>query len=203
MNGIVLIPRRKYAPADDFLSPSLRVLPVRLQFPRCLAVLGFLSICNSSHAQNFDIFGLKLGMTVGEAKAALLAHGVEPAIEEQRQYYTYSDGVNHNLKTEEFVTAMAAVRQTNSSDNFSVFFSPGPRGGKVVAVIRTVSSPNNPPIRSQYRDALIRKYGSPTSEDTSTIRWDLPEGKVQCIAGPVGSYLPTQPSILKKSIRQT
>lgn len=171
---------------------------MRSSYNRFLSVVAFIFFCNSSHAQNFDIVGLKLGMTVAEARAALLAYGVDPAIEEQRQYYTYSDGVNHNLNTEDFVTSIGATRQADSNDNFSVFFSPGPQGGRVVAVIRTVSSPNNPPVRSQYRDALIKKYGSPTTEDMSTIQWDFPAGKIQCIAGPVGTYLPTQPSILKK-----
>ena len=167
-------------------------------FLRLLSVIGFVFVCNSSNAQNIDIVGLKLGMTVAEAKAALLAYRVDPAIQEQRQYFTYSDGVNHNLKTEDFVTSIGATRQADSNDNFSVFFSPGPKGGRVVAVIRTVASPNNPPVRSKYRDALIKKYGPPTTEGISTIQWDFPAGKIQCIAGPVGTYAPTQPSILKK-----
>ena len=35
-------------------------------------------------------------------------------------------------------------------------------------------------------------------EDISTVQWDRPVGKIQCIVGAVGSYSPTQPSILKK-----
>lgn len=149
-------------------------------------------------SQDFDIVGIRLGMSVDEVYSALKAHGVDHKnIQEHRQYYNYSDGVT-NLNTDEFISYIDATKNTGSSDSLSIFFSPGPRGGRTVAVIRTVQNAANPPTRRQFLEALRKKYGAPTSEDISTVQWDFPAGKIQCLVGNVGSYQPTQPSILKK-----
>lgn len=162
----------------------------------CLTAIASLCV-GVAQAQEFDIVGLKLGMTLPEVKSVLKDYGVDPNIQEHRQYYNYSDGVEH-FKTEDFVSYIDAMRSGDSTDNLAIFFSPGPKGGRVVAITRTVNNRINPPTRSQYLDALKKKYGAPTAEDISTVQWDFPEGKQQCVVGAVGSYMPTQPSILKK-----
>jgi hypothetical protein len=164
------------------------------------ALLGVIVLCVSTKtlANDFDVLGVKLGMTVAEVKNVLTGDGVDADIKEHRQHYTYSDGVVHGLKTEDFIYYIDAIRTAENTDNLSIFFSPGPLGGRVVAVTRAVTNQTNPPTRSQYVNALTEKYGEPTSADISTLQWDFPAEKNQCIAGSVGSYMPAQPSILKK-----
>lgn len=157
-----------------------------------------LYICgNFVHAQDFDVIGLKLGMTVEEVHKALKDYDVEPNITEHRQYYNYSDGVEH-FKTDDFVFYIEALKRKENNDYLSIFFSPGPQGGRVVAITRTLENRTTPPTRSQYLNALKNKYGQPTSEDINTVHWDFPVGKIQCLVGAIGAYQPTQPSILKK-----
>ncbi|PTN09712.1 hypothetical protein [Nitrosomonas aestuarii] len=157
-----------------------------------------LCICgNYVHAQDFDVIGLKLGMTVEEVHKVLKDYDVESNIKEHRQYYNYSDGVEH-FKTDDFVYYIDAIKRKENNDYLSIFFSPGPQGGRVVAVTRTLENKAQPPTRGQYLSALKKKYGQPTSEDISTVHWDFPAGKIQCLVGAIGAYQPTHPSILKK-----
>lgn len=165
---------------------------------KLLLLLIFCMPWSLAHAQSFDIVGIELGMSVEEVHQALAAHGVDQAnIRESRQYYNYSDGVKH-FKTDAFVFFISATKVDDSSDSLSIFFSLGPPGGRVVAVMRSVENRTNPPTRRQYLEALKIKYGPPTSEDISTVQWDFPAGKIQCLVGGVGGYQPTQPSILKE-----
>ncbi|CAM3829845.1 hypothetical protein [Rheinheimera salexigens] len=153
----------------------------------------------SAHGQDYDIVGLKLGMSVEQVQAALKSYGVDKKnIQERRRYFNYSDGVEL-FQTDDFVAYIYANRnKDNNFENLSIFFSFGPPGGKVVAITRTIENRTNPLTRSQFLTALKSKYGQPTSEDISTVYWSFPAEKVQCIAGAVGGYRPDQPSILKK-----
>lgn len=151
-----------------------------------------------AHAQDVDVVGIRLGMNTEEVQNSLKAHGIDAKnIKVHRQKYRYSDGVKQ-FSTDDFVFYIDAFKQDGNSDSLSIFFSPNPKGGRVVAVTRTVENQTNPPTRRQYLEALKKKYGPPKSEDTSTVQWDFPGGKVQCLVGGVGAYRPTQPSILKK-----
>lgn len=165
---------------------------------KLIVVLMFCMHWSSAHAQSFDVVGIKLGMSVEEVYKALKAHGVDKSdTQEHRQHYNYSDGIEH-FKTDDFVFYIDAIKRKGSSDSLSVFFSPGPRGGHAVAVVRTMENQTNPPTRRQYLAALKNKYGAPASEDINTVQWNFPAGKTQCLVGSVGAYQPTQPSILKK-----
>tara|TARA_R110001599_G_scaffold353408_1_gene592075 strand:- start:1490 stop:2260 length:771 start_codon:yes stop_codon:yes gene_type:complete len=155
--------------------------------------------CHATYAQEFDIVGLKLGMSVAQVHEALIAYGVDQKdIRENRQYYSYTDGVEQ-FQTDAFVTYINAFRNRDgSTDALGIFFSSSPLEGGVVAITREMGNQTNPTTRRQYLEALRNKYGQPTSEDISTVQWDFPTGKTQCIVGGVGTYGPAQPSILKK-----
>ena len=161
--------------------------------------LFFVLFSHAASAQAFDIVGLKLGMSTTQVQEALKAYGVEPKdIRESRQYYRYTDGVEQ-FQTEAFVSYINAFRSRDgSTDALGIFFSANPQNGGVVGVTREMENRTNPTTRRQYVEALRNKYGPPISEDISTVQWDFPPGKTQCIVGGVGTYSPAQPSILKK-----
>ncbi|MCB1843895.1 MAG: hypothetical protein KDI09_13105 [Halioglobus sp.] len=169
-----------------------------IAFARLILVAVLLSNAYGACAQTFDIVGLSLGMTETQARTALKAHGVDPNLQEQRQHYAYSDGVNHGLTTEDFLYTIDAERRGDTHDALTLYFSPGPAGGRVVAIARRLEMATGAPTRRQYVEALVKKYGTPVEDDGNTLRWQFPAEKIQCIAGAVGSYSPTQPSILKK-----
>jgi|TARA_R110001592_G_scaffold65793_1_gene202078 hypothetical protein len=151
------------------------------------------------HAKDLDIIGLKLGMNVTQVHDALKLYGVEQKnIRENRQYYNYTDGIEQ-FQTDDFVTYINAFRNKDGvTDALGVFISPGPQGGRVVAVTRDMENRINPPTRQQYLDALKKKYGPPVAEDINTVQWEFPAGKIQCLVGNIGTYQPAQSSILKK-----
>lgn len=153
---------------------------------------------HAAYAQEFDILDLKLGMNITQVHEAPKTYGVnQNDIRESRQFYRYTDGVEQ-FQTDNFITYINAQRNKDGSTNsFGIYFSPGPQGGHVVAITRDLENRTNPPTRRQYLEALKNKYGQPISEDISTSQWDFPAGKVQCIAGGVGRYHPSKPSILK------
>jgi hypothetical protein len=153
-------------------------------------------------AAAFDIVGLRLGMTVDEAKAALLAHAADMNITEQRQRYAYSDGVNHGLRTEDFIYYLSGGRKLVDGnqwgdEGFTLYFSPPPGVARVVAMTRNLHNVPNPVTGEQYRDALSKKYGAPTQAASHALRWNFPAGRVGCIAGS-GTYpLTAQKGILR------
>jgi hypothetical protein len=155
--------------------------------------------CHTAFAQAFDIVGLKLGMTAAQVHEVLEAYGIDKSdIRENRLYYRYTDGVEQ-FQTEDFIAYINAFRNKDGiTDALEIFFSANPQEGKVVAVTREMENRTNPATRAQYLEALQNKYGQPTTEDISTVQWDFPAGKIQCIVGGVGTYGPAQPSILKK-----
>lgn len=136
---------------------------------------------------SFDIVGLRLGMTLAQARAALQAHDPKVKIEEQRRYFGYSDGINNQLRSEDFVFWLSASRfvvegNQQGSENLTLYFSPKPGEQRVIGIGRIQSGMPNPPTGRQYRDALVAKYGKPSSEDSSgLVRWEFPAGKSNCM----------------------
>lgn len=166
-----------------------------------LAVVAGLAAAAPAEAEDRDIIGLRLGMTVAEAKAALTAYDPAIRIDEHWQYFVYSDGVNHGLQTEEFLAYIDATRQVVNgnhwgSEGISVFFSSPPEEARIVAVTRTLDNTPDPLTSQQFREALVVKYGAPASESSFEMRWLFPEGKVDCVLNS-GSYHPTQGDFLR------
>ena len=165
-----------------------------------LAVRASLAAGAPAEAEDADIVGLRLGMTVAEVKAALSAYDPAITIDEQWQYYSYGDGVNV-LRTEDFLAYINAHQQVISGDHwgsegFSVFFSSPPEEARAVAVTRTLDNTPHPLTSQQFREALVAKYGAPASESSHEMRWLFPEGKVDCVLNS-GSYHPTHDDFLR------
>lgn len=142
---------------------------------------GFMT---TSWADDFDIVGLKLGMTLEEVEKTLLDYGAIPeSIQQQHQFFHYHDGAELH-KTEPFlhsVTAGKEVRGEKGRDQESlvVYFSPPPGDSRVVAITRNINARNNPTTKGQYMSALNDKYG-PYQTIGSRLVWWFPEGKQSC-----------------------
>lgn len=137
-----------------------------------------------AQCQQFDIVGLKLGMTEPEVIAAIKAHDPTLKIESQQSTYTYSDGVQQ-FQTAPFLSQIS-TRQTASTSTVGglvILFTPPPKGGRVWAIERKESITGNPPTAKQYAAALKQKYGAPTaiSSDDILLAWDFPAGKPNCV----------------------
>jgi hypothetical protein len=175
---------------------KLPILPLAV-----LAILANAPVRAEDRTPAFDIVGLRLGMTVDEAKAALKAYDPAIAINEHRQYYTYSDGVTHGLRSQDFVFYIDGSRKIVEGNQWgdegiALYFSPTPDDQRVTYITRSQSNTPNPPTGQQYRDALIKKYGTPTDDSSGLLKWVFPAGKVDCTTG-AGTYHPSRGNFLK------
>jgi hypothetical protein len=167
-----------------------------------LAPLVWLSTIGVVHADDrFDIVGLRLGMTPEEVRQALRAHGVEEArIVEERRAFAYSDGME-SFQTNDFVAKIVGglrdfVGGKERADSFTVYFSPPPEGGRVVAIRRLIENQADPVTGDQFRDALVGKYGQPTERDASALRWLFGNGSKNC----TGSYGYTEKASMVRAV---
>jgi hypothetical protein len=154
-----------------------------------------------NEAPGLDILGLRLGMTVDEAKAALKVHDPAVKIAEYRRYYTYSDGVTHGLRSPDFVFYIESSRKIVEGNQWgdeaiALYFSPTPDDQRATYITRSQSNTPNPPTGQQYRDALIKKYGTPTNESNGQLQWLSPAGKVDCTVG-AAKYHPSRGHFLR------
>lgn len=163
-----------------------KISAIKRMLPGCPALLGIALACLAPalvHAQQFDIVGLKLGMTEPEVIAALKAHDPAFKIESIQSMHTYSDGVQQ-FQTAAFLSRIQARRhRTTQVSDLIILFTPPPKGGRVWAVERKEPITSNPPTAKQYAAALKQKYGAPTvaSSDESQLAWDFPAGKPNCV----------------------
>lgn len=157
----------------------------------------------------FDIVGLRLGMTPEQAVQALKAHGVgADKIYENRMAYGYSDGVNHGLKTDDFLARITAGKvdiQGNKrrDESFELMFSPPPAGGKLVGVRRMIANNVDPITGGQFSQALLDKYGAASASTTGILHWRFGGGDMNCLSNnPNGTSvtLPTTDIRQKKGI---
>ena len=144
------------------------------------------SFMTTAIADDFDIVGLKLGMSFDEVQQTLLTHGAKPeSIQQQHQYFQYHDGAEVH-KAESFLHSVTAGKDVmgekgRDQESFNVFFSPPPEQSRVVAIIRTINTRNNPTTKGQYMTALNEKYGEPQTIGSRLVWW-FPEGKQSCYA---------------------
>lgn len=140
----------------------------------------------AAFASEYDIAGLKLGMSPEQAKAALVAFGIDPgSFSESMASYRYHDGLNGH-ETEAFLNLIAAEKRENRNggrvvDNFNLVFAPPPKGGHLVMIRRNISNPVDPPTVAEYRTALTEKYGKPDVDRTGSPMWFEPGDAVNCM----------------------
>ena len=164
-----------------------KISAIKRMLPGCPALLGIALVCLAPalvHAQQFDIVGLKLGMTEREVIAAIKAHDPALKIESAQGRYSYSDGVQQ-FQTAPFLSHISTRQAAGTSTvgGLIILFTPPPKGGRVWAIERKEPITSNPPTAKQYAAALKRKYGAPTvaSSDESQLAWDFPVGKPNCV----------------------
>ena len=141
---------------------------------------GFLAI-PSQAAPDWDLVGIKLGMTEAEVKAAFMAYDPKGKIVASNTSFTYNDKVNSH-RTPPFLNSLE-LRVTRQSGQIplKVWFS-GPSGEvRVIAVRRQEMNIPNPPTGAQFMQSLTGKYGPPTAADSAgTPTWQE-AGKPSCI----------------------
>ncbi|MCB2006025.1 MAG: hypothetical protein R3E92_12775 [Burkholderiaceae bacterium] len=136
----------------------------------------------------FEMVGIRLGMTPEQVVPVLKAHGIGgDRIYESRMAYSYSDGINHGLKTDDFLARITASKvevlgNKRRDDSFELFFSPPPAGGKLVGVQRVIFNNVDPITGGQFRQALVDKYGSTSDATTGILNWKFGGGDMNCLS---------------------
>lgn len=137
-----------------------------------------LSAFSTQAIAEFDVAGLKLGMTEPQVIAALKAYDSSLKISSLYGYFSYFDGVNHGVRTPEFLDRIETLDKTNRKE-FEVQFSGPPGTPKVIGIKRDGLQLENPPTPAQFSAALVSKYGNPTLTAKGRYLWDEPS-KPQC-----------------------
>lgn len=143
------------------------------------AVALFACAAPAVAAPDWDIVGVRLGMTEAEVKAALKAFAPSAKITTYNSSFPYYDGVS-NFQTPQFLNSVD-VRVDNLGNGVKAWFS-GPVGeARVIAVARRHFSNTNPPSLGQFDQSLTAKYGQSTGMyQTDSPTWEE-SGKPSCI----------------------
>ncbi|MHB1076107.1 hypothetical protein [Thiobacillus sp.] len=129
-------------------------------------------------AAKYDVAGIKTGMSIAEARAAIKK---KTHLKEFREYgatlvFDTVDGQKPFAKYTRGLAAQNYFRgrtgdRTGDRENISITFSPEPGQEKVVAVARSLNfAKENRPRPEMYKNALIEKYGQPVTYDFATNR---------------------------------
>jgi hypothetical protein len=148
-------------------------------------------------APDWDIIGLKLGMTEAEVKATLQAYDPKGKIGVHQASFQYSDKIN-SFNTPAFLSRME-LRTTQTSGQtvlpktfVRVWFS-GPTGeARAIAILREESNVANAPSGEQFLQTLASKYGQPTVTDRNrTPIWEE-QGRPSCLWLAYGRNMPKE-----------
>jgi len=123
-------------------------------------------------APDWDIVGIKLGMTETEVRAALRAHSAQARLDEREMKFTFSDGARQQ-ETDAFLlsisTRIPSPTSSTDGENIELEFSPPPLEQRLIRVRRTMTLYKEPPPLDRVLDSLTQKYGEPRSSQTSGI----------------------------------
>jgi hypothetical protein len=115
-------------------------------------------------APEWDIVGVRLGMTEQQARAAIQAHSARAQITERTLKFTFSDGARQ-VETPAFLATIQvhipAPPGTMDNENLKIEFSAPPTPQRVIGVRRDVAMWSNPPSVDRMLDSLTQKYGKP------------------------------------------
>jgi hypothetical protein len=161
-------------------------------------LLALLALCGTVTAEedtdSFDILGFRLGMTADEAEAVFRRLNPDIQLETYRAQYRYSDGLQ-DFQTDEFLDRIAGTIRhdpaTKAILHITVEFAPPPEGGKAVQIVRQDNNIANPVTLTEYKEALVGKYGPPATERYG-LQWHFPHGRSLCSTsanGPVAGNL--------------
>lgn len=108
-----------------------------------------------------DIVGIRLGMSLEEAQAAIREYDPKLALQPPvRKTLRYQAG-RATRETEPFVSYVFAITNKKQKDDIYVYFSLPPGEPRVVAIERMHNNFDPPISREAYRSALLEKYGEP------------------------------------------
>lgn len=132
-------------------------------------------------APDWDMAGVKLGMTEAEVKAAFVAYDPKGKISASNSSFNYSDGLNSH-RTPAFLSSMEIrVIRLAQWTPIKVWFS-GPDGpARVIAIARNEGNLPNPVTRAQFLQSLQAKYGPPTAQWSNGMPYWEADGKPSCV----------------------
>lgn len=153
-----------------------------------LAVAAVGASLPATAAPEWDLLGVKLGMTEAEVRAAFQAYDPKAKVSAIHASIPYSDGLN-NHRTPPFLDELTIeVVRVARFQPLRVWFSGPGDEPRVIAIARQEANTPNPPTQAQLLQALSTKYGEPTDQlgSNSNPVWKEP-GKPSCVQA---SYSP-------------
>ena len=112
-------------------------------------------------APEWDIVGVRLGMSPEQARAAIKVHAPKAELTDTTRQFSYSDGVRQQ-QTPGFLGSITALQGTsNKSETLEVMFSAPPMEQRVIRVIRTLVMVDDPLPMERAMAAVTQKYGPP------------------------------------------
>lgn len=149
------------------------LFPKRYMLAQVAAVLALSAWAHPGFAApDWDIVGIKLGMTEQQARAAIKAHSARAVLNENTLKFRFNDGARQQ-ETPAFLASLGTripnPANSTDSENIELEFSPPPQVQRVIRVRRTMSLYKDPPALERMRDSLIQKYGKPRSDQTFGI----------------------------------
>lgn len=119
----------------------------------------------SNAAPDWDIVGIRLGMTTAQARAALQAHAPKAEVTEYTRQLSYSDGAKDQLLPG-FLGSITMRREgpaPSQSETLEVMFSAPPMEPRVIRVTRTLLMPSDPVALDRAMASVTQKYGKPAA----------------------------------------
>lgn len=144
---------------------------------------------------DWDLIGIKLGMTEAQVRAAFQAYDPKGKILAHNATATYSDKVT-SFRTPPFLQMMElrVVRQASQTP-LRVWFS-GPVGPvQVIGVARQEYNLPNPSNAGPFHQSLQTKYGAPTARYGDAPVWES-QGKPSCARASHGIDLGDLPQVV-------
>lgn len=145
-------------------------------------------------APDWDILGIKLGMTESEVREALAAYDSNGQILAFNESFSYSDKVN-SFRSPEFLNQLELrVTKPRLQIPLRVWFS-GPTGeSRVIGVARQQQNISNPVSAAQFQESLNAKYGEPSGAAGTMPVWEE-KNKASCVRSSWGVNLLKFPQI--------
>lgn len=137
-------------------------------------------------APDWDIVGIRLGMTPAQARAALQAYAPKAEVTEFSRRFAYHDGVR-DQQLPGFLGSITAHQGSapGQAETVEVMFSAPPMEQRVIRVIRTLTLHDDPVALERATASVTQKYGKPAAVlqpnmgNGSISRW-VETGKPVC-----------------------